>query len=161
MIKRGANEAFATKVDFLRRACLEANRPTFFPTSLSAFADWEDVSQNIKRFSRPILYRSENQHLLAETKSLIQVSLERWRPRDRTRLAQVNELEALVKLLTSRYQVERQLRLDAEQEAEVLRDAVDSLSSKVRDLTGRAPVRLVSASSRKDGDHAKDVHHED
>lgn len=144
--------AFKRKLDLLREVCLETNMPSFFPRNLSEFAEWKDEDHNILRFSRPILYKPSNSALLDETKKLIQVASDRWRPKASGESARAQELEALIHMLTSRYHQERQMRLDAEQEVEVLRVSVESLSSKLRELTGKVPVRLVKTTIVERGD---------
>lgn len=135
--------SLGNKLDALRQLCLESERPNFFPKSLEQFCDWADEARGLKVFSRPILYKDRNKLLRQEAQRLIDVGMHRWTVNGRSEGAYTRELETITKMLASRYHQERQLRLDAQREASALRASVDSLSAKLREVTGLRNVQLV------------------
>jgi hypothetical protein len=129
------------KIEEFRQLIARPEKPEFWPTDLSDFALWNDEEKGFSAFSRPVLYSSANAKLLEEVKNLIHVAKERWKPSKSDFQSRIRTLENLNKVLTSRYHQERQLRLDAEQQASAYKSAVDSLRSEIQLLS---KPRLVS-----------------
>lgn len=138
------DEAIAKKMEALRSLCLVNERPDFFPQNLIDFCEWNDESMNIRAFTRPVLYKVQNNQMRAEAQSLIRTALQRWSPTSNGEGARIRELENLTKMLASRYHQERQHRVDAQREAKALRASVDSLSAKLRELTNSRSIKLVN-----------------
>lgn len=145
------DEAIAKKLEELRRICLSSEKPAFFPQTLVEFCVWTDDTKNIRAFTRPVLYKAQNNQLRDEAHSLIQTALQRWSPTSSGEGARIRDLEALTKMLASRYHQERQQRVDAQREANALRASVDSLSAKLRELTGSRSIKLVTRRPGKGG----------
>lgn len=142
------DQAIAGKVEELRRLCLETDRPAFFPETLTEFCEWNDDSKRLRAFTRPSLYKPQNEALRADAQRLMRIGMQRWTSGTTGHAARLRELELLTSMLASRYHQERQQRLDAQREARALRASVDSLSAKLRELTGSRPVRLVKSGTR-------------
>jgi len=135
--------AISKKLDALRQLCLASERPPFFPETLLEFCEWADEADGIRHFTKPIIYKAKNESSRKEAQRLIDVGKQRWKSSPSGSSARAGELESLTRMLASRYHQERQLVLDAKQEAAALRASVDSLSAKLRELTGSRQVNLV------------------
>jgi hypothetical protein len=141
------DEAITNKLEELRRLCLDSAKPAFFPQNLVEFCEWTDEPKNIKAFTRPVLYKKQNEQRRVEAQNLILAGIQRWSPTSNGDGARIRELEGLTKMLASRYHQERQHRIDAQREASALRASVDSLTAKLRELTGSRTVKLVTPSA--------------
>lgn len=141
------DESLSKKRDELQRLLLQIDKPAFFPATLEEFVEWSDEGLGLRSFSRPIVYKKENEKLRLEVQNYMKIAEQRWNAASTSSTAA--QLEALTKMLASRYHQERHARLDAEQKAAVLQTSVDSLTAKLREATG-SQVRLVhtAASTR-------------
>lgn len=139
--------AIQKKLETLRQLCLEPERPIFFPENLLQFCEWEDESLSIRAFTRPVIYKSENQNFRTAAHRLIEVATQRWSAKLTGRGARISELESLTKLLASRYHQERHRRLDLERSEASLRASVDSLGAKLREVLGTRQLKLVDSTT--------------
>lgn len=137
------NSNFTMKIEELRQLISNPEKPAFWPEDLSAFASWANEEKGFTSFTRPVLYANANAALLEEAKNLMKVAKERWKPNKKNHQNQIRTLETLNKILTSRYCQERQMRLDAEQQASAHKSAVESLRSEIQRLTQPKSLTLV------------------
>ena len=144
------DQSITNKMDALRQLCIETEQPVFFPQTIEQFCEWADDAKGLRRFSRPVIYKERNESHRKEALRLIGVGKERWRSAGLGDDARMRELESLTKLLASRYHQERQLRQDAQNDAAALRASVNSLSAKLRELTGTRQVKLVPTNQSSD-----------
>lgn len=143
--------AIANKLEELRRLCLDGHKPAFFPHTLVEFCEWTDEAKHIQAFTRPVLYKKQNKRHRDEAQNLIRAGMQRWSSTSSEDGTRIRDLEALTKMLASRYHQERQHRIDAQREASALRASVDSLNARLRELTGSRSVKLVAPSAAKEG----------
>lgn len=141
------DDAITRKLDELTSLCTTNEKPGFFPQSMKEFCSWTDESKRLMPFTRPVLYKQQNDKLRMKAQDLMHACRQRWSAAVGNNRSGVTELESLTKMLASRYQQERQLRLDAQREAKALRASVDSLSAKLRELTGTRHIKLVKQES--------------
>lgn len=145
-----ADIALEKKVAELKLLAAALERPDYFPKDLQKLCDWTDPRKQLLKFTRPILYKAQNESLRLTAQEYMKACQLRWNPPAEKDLSAQQELNSLLKVLTSRYHEERQLRSDRDLEISSLRASVDSLAAKLRELTGKPGVRLVRPVSSND-----------